>query len=256
MYKTIIPLIFITILITACGAKSQIQDMPEVHLSRNFGYSSLGRSEIQGNFTIAFNGPKAVTRVVFLIDGKPMAPDDTEFPFTLKFDTGTYGLGEHTLSAIGYSEDGLEYRGNDIQVKFVTAGQGLQVGLKIALPILGLLVLVTIVGIGFPFFLTRGRKQDLAPGTPRNYGIRGGAICPRCKRPYASHLFSLNLFFHRLDRCPYCGKWAIVRIRTLKELRAAEDAELERASHSGQLPPVSQEDELRKKLNDSRYQDL
>lgn len=239
----------------ACGAQSRVQDTPEIHLSRNFGYSSLGSGDIQGNFTIAYSGPSNVTRVLFMIDGKPMKDVVGKYPYSFKFDTGSYTLGEHTLSAIGYTQEGTELRTRDVHVKFVSAGEGWKSALKIVIPVLGLVLLATLVGVGGPLLLNRGKKQDLADGTPRNYGVRGGAICPRCKRPYVLHIFSPNLGFHKLDRCPYCGKWALVRPRSLADLREAERVELVQANAPGQTPASSEEEKLRKDLEDSRYQD-
>lgn len=55
----------------------------------------------------------------------------------------------------------------------------------------------------------------------------------------------------QLDRCPYCGKWSVVRSLPLAQLRQAEQAELEQAR--GQIPEISEEERLKKELDDSRY---
>jgi len=65
----------------------------------------------------------------------------------------------------------------------------------------------------------------------------------------------MNLLVGRLDRCPYCGRWSLVRHRSLAELRAAELAELENAQTDTQLSAVGEEERLRKDLEDSRFHD-
>ena len=57
--------------------------------------------------------------------------------------------------------------------------------------------------------------------------------------------------FNKLDRCPYCGRWGFLRRRSLEELRAAEAAELDGVQ--GFEPEISEEEKLRKELDDSRY---
>jgi DNA-directed RNA polymerase subunit RPC12/RpoP len=97
-----------------------------------------------------------------------------------------------------------------------------------------------------------GRKTvSLAPGTPRQYTL-GGAVCPKCKRPFAFHIFGLRLMVARVDRCPYCGKWSFVRWTSLNELRAAERAETQ--TTPAQVPEISAEEKLKKELDDSKYQ--
>jgi hypothetical protein len=255
MRKKLFMLMMMAILLSACGAQSRVQDIPGIQISRNFGYSSLSKNEIQGNFTIAYSGPANVKRVVFMMDGKPVADKEGEYPYTFKFDTGSYSLGEHTISVVGYTQEGLALPAKEINVKFVSAGEGVKAGLQIAIPILGLVLLAIIVGIGGPLVFNRGKNQILAAGTPRNYGMRGGCICPRCKRPYVLHFFSLHIGLHKLDRCPYCGKWALVRPRSLADLRAAESLELEQASAPGRTSASSGDEKLRKDLEDSRFQD-
>jgi hypothetical protein len=59
----------------------------------------------------------------------------------------------------------------------------------------------------------------------------------------------------KLDRCPYCGKWSVVTHQSPQALQQAELAELEAAQDSGQFQAPSDEERLRKELDDSRYQD-
>jgi len=60
----------------------------------------------------------------------------------------------------------------------------------------------------------------------------------------------------KYDRCPYCGKWSLVRHASIETLRAAEAAELAEARGTVEFSTETQEEELRKQLDDSRYRDL
>jgi len=82
----------------------------------------------------------------------------------------------------------------------------------------------------------------------------GGAICPKCQRPFAIHLYGINLGLGKFDRCPYCGKWSVVRRTSLQNLRAAEEAELARAQEADRIPGMSEEEKLKKQLEDSKFQ--
>ncbi len=116
------------------------------------------------------------------------------------------------------------------------------------LAVVGFIIILTTVGQ-----LTLGRGQrHLEPGTPRNYGIRGGAICPKCGRPFPLSFFSLNLITRKFERCPYCSKWSLVRVASREVLTAAEAAELE--SSRPAVPEPSPEEKLRRQIEESRYQ--
>jgi hypothetical protein len=107
------------------------------------------------------------------------------------------------------------------------------------------------------FSIMSGRKlQDLPLGAERNYGMVGGAICPRCSRPFSRHVLAPNMLVGKLERCPFCGKWSIVAAAPLDALRAAERAELTAAQEGGELTQGDAEERLRKDLEDSRYQDF
>ena len=74
-------------------------------LNRDFGYSS-GTGQIQA-FSMRVSGPESLVRVEFLIDGNTIG-EATAPPFNLRFDTGQFDLGTHSLSANGYTADGTE----------------------------------------------------------------------------------------------------------------------------------------------------
>jgi len=225
-----------------------------LRLSRDFGYSS-GSGQIQGTFSIHVTGPANLARVDFLIDGKQIGEVRTA-PFNLQFSTSSFALGSHTISALGYTTDGQELRTPDVTAEFVSADQGMKAAGRFVIPILVVAGLAVLLSALFPVLTGRGKHVQLPPGEPRNYGLKGGGICPNCKRPFSFSILAPNLPFYRFDRCPYCGKWSLVRLASLNDLRKAEAAELEAAKAAQSIPAESEEEKLRKELDDSRYQNL
>ena len=221
----------------------------ELHLSRDFGYSS-GAGKIQGTFTVSAIGTADLTLVSFYLDGQLMG-EAGQLPFKLRFNTDNYPLGDHTIYATGQIRDGRQLRSNEIRVEFVSSEEGWQAVMRFTAPIFALTFGAIILSFVF-MFLSAGKQRSLPPGAPRKYGISGGAICPKCGRPFPRHLFSTNLVTGKLERCPFCGKWNIVKAVSMVELCAAEKAELE---VDRQSEIISLED-LRKELEDSRFQDL
>jgi hypothetical protein len=230
--------------------ESRQEDQLHIRLRRNWGYSS-GTGKIQGTFTIISSGPDEVSRIVFYMDDQVLG-EVSEEPFNFQFNTDNYTLGPHRLYALGYTNGGKEISSNILQVEFVSAEEGWQVVTKIIIPV------VVIVGLAFlvPLIFTRGKKKQLPPGAPRNYGHYGGAICPKCERPFSRHIYGLNLGLQKYDRCPYCGKWSLVRRASREELEAAETAEIKAAREGVFEPEKSEEQELRKDIEDSRFEDL
>ena len=223
-------------------------------MSRDFGYSS-GTGRIQGTFSLKIKGPENLVRVIFLIDGTPIN-EDTEAPFRYQFNTDSYPLGEHTLTATGFTSDGSELTSNEIRVVFAPAEEGGKLVLTILVPlfviIFGLMALSYVV----PAILNRGKNKELPLGQPRNYGMLGGAICPKCKRPFSLTILGIRLGFSRLERCPHCGKWSFVRRQSLDILRAAEAAELPSDAVTEEIKSMTEEERIQKALDDSRFQDL
>jgi hypothetical protein len=236
-------------------------DEPEltIRLSRDFGYSSgIGSpvAEIQGTFSIRAVGPDNLTKVIFYL-GDEILGEDSEAPFRIQFLTDNYPLGSQTMYAVGFTEDGRELRSNEIVRVFVDPSTGWQAGLRIIIPMI--LIIFGSMGLAALISGLAGRKRTkyLPPGTEQSYGMSGGAICPRCKRPFPLKVFSINLGpFHRLDRCDHCGKWGAMRRRSIEELRAAEAAELEADKEAGIGVELSEEEKLLRELDRSRYQDL
>lgn len=235
-------------------ALAQAQAELSLRLSKDFGYSS-GTGKMQGTFSMKASGPDNLSRVVFYIDGKQIG-EVSQSPFNLQFNTDNYALGVHTLSATGYTTSGEELQSNEIKAEFVTASQGWQAALKIAIPIIVVAFGAMLLSALIPALTGRGKKSSLPLGAARNYGSLGGAICPKCGRPYSRHIWGMNLMVGKLDRCPYCGKWSIARRATPQELKMAEEAELQMAQNESQVPAQSEEEKLRRELDNSRYRDI
>ncbi len=217
------------------------EDEPAVRLRlrRDFGYGA--GAQIQGRFSILADGPDDLQRVAFYLDEQLIGEDD-EAPFRLQFNTSGYELGWHTLRAVGYTADGRELPSNAVQRQFVSAGSFSTIVVIVLLLVVGLRVV--------SHFITK-RSGSGAEGS---YGIYGGAVCPRCGRPFARHWWGINLVAMRLDRCPHCGKWHISRRASPEELQSAERfaRELD-GEQEPQAPQGDPQDDLRRRLEESRF---
>ena len=233
---------------------AQSEEGITLNLRRNFGYSS-GTGKIQGTFTMIVAGPEDLNKVDFLIDDEVIGKVD-EAPFHLQFHTGDYPLGVHTITAIGYARDGSELYANEIRVEFVSAEEGWNSARKILIPILGIVFGGMLLSYLISMAVSRRTKGRPSSGVPRDYGIFGGAVCPKCGRPFGRHIWGLNLGAGKFDRCPNCGKWSLVRRASLQELIAAESTESKVEAESDHPLTLSEDERLRKELEDSRYQDL
>ncbi|MBP7227481.1 MAG: hypothetical protein KA988_00090 [Longilinea sp.] len=216
---------------------------------RDFGYSN--GSEIRGNFTASILGEESqIASVRFEIDGQLMA-EVHQPPFRIKFQTDTYPNGWHELRAVVQTRDGRSVTTAPRRFQFVSAAEESAAMRTILLPMLGILVLV-FSGMFISVFVNLRKKPSTLPlGAPRRYGLKGGAICPHCQRPFGLHWWSLNLVTGVYDRCDFCGKWAFQKHRPLSELRAAEAAELQR--EQAQPTASATKDRLEEMLDDSRY---
>jgi DNA-directed RNA polymerase subunit RPC12/RpoP len=253
-----LPIIFLCLALllglSTMGVDAQTTNQLQLGLTRDFGYGGFG-GDIQGLFTLKVNNPPAnLSRVEFFIDSTRMG-DDLQAPFNLQFNTDSYPLGAHKLSATGYLADGTQVSSNIIQVQFVPASAATGTVLKIVLPIVGLVVLMIVISFALPLILNKGKLSTLPPGTPRKYGIGGGAICPKCGRPFPLRLWFIHIGVSKIDRCPYCGRFGLVHPRPLAELRAAEQAELNQALPENPVVGEGEAEKLKKELDDSRFQD-
>jgi hypothetical protein len=248
----------ITILITLMLVGSAAaQDSPglKLGLSRDFGYGGIG-NDIQGLFSMSIKDPpEDLTSVDFMIDGQVIF-SDSEAPFRTQFTTDNYALGEHTLSARGVTASGQELSSNELVMEFVAAGEGMAAAGKIIGPVFGLIAVVMMVTFIIPVLMVRRKGQTLPLGAPRNWGVTGGTICPKCKRAFAMHFFAPNVVVGKFDICPHCGKWSVVRAYPRDVLEASVAAESELAKAQGVKTVESTEEKLRKELDDSKYQDV
>jgi hypothetical protein len=216
-------------------------------MSKAWGYSLGG--QVQGLMNLSVSGPQDTASVHFEMDGNELAAA-TQPPFSIQFSTDKYPAGQHKLSATVRTAGGQTLQSNVLGVEFVSAEQGWQSTQRIIIPILGLVVAVMLISFGSQF-LQRGPSQRVEPGAPRHYGAAGGAICPKCGRPFVRHLFGLNLLTGKLEKCPYCGKWSVVSAASPAALAAAEAAE--REANQPTVPEASPEEKLLKQIEESRY---
>ncbi len=126
----------------------------------------------------------------------------------------------------------------------------------------GLIVAAIIVLVVFairlaPLAFSRNRSHAHLPlGAPRDYGLAGGGVCPRCHRPFPFGLLTLNFGLGtKLTRCPFCGKWNVAHRLSLAELRAAEEAEVAEAQANQPVFHKSETEKTKEALDDSRFVD-
>lgn len=230
------------------GIAGAQEEVLRLSLRRDWGLG-LG-SQIQGLFTLSVAGAENITSVRYELDGAEIGAV-TQPPFNFQFNTDRYPPGKHSLSAVARTSDGRELKSDTITVQFISAESAGQVVQRVMIPILAVVVLVTLLSAIGPLVLGRGQRR-LEPGAPRNYGWAGGAICPKCGRPFGLSLLGLNLATRKLARCPYCGKWSLVSRASREALAAAEAAE-QKASRPA-TPEISPEEKLRRQIHESRYE--
>lgn len=236
------------------GATAQPDANLELRMRRNFGYSALSTNDIQGTFTLTATGPANLDFVIFYVDDLELGRAE-QIPFQVRFSTESYPLGEHLLSAVGRTASGETLKSAPISVTFVSAGEGFKAGMQLLIPML--VLILGAVSLSMLATIAGSKKlQRLPPGAPRTYGFAGGAICPRCRRPFSRHTLSPNLLVGKLERCPFCGKWTVVAAAPPALLRQAELAEIDDSSAEAPPEAASSEGDLQKALEESRYQDL
>jgi hypothetical protein len=236
------------LLLLAVGpvAAGQTEGGLTIEFHRDFGYAAGG--EIQGAFSLTIDGPDGLARVDYYLDDQLLGSATTP-PFKISFNTSNFPLGHHAFVAVGMTSSGNELRSASRTVEFVSADAGWQTAGKIVLPILGVVLAITLLGAGVPMLF--GRKTTFHLG---EYGAAGGAVCSRCSMPFSRHWMAPNMVFGRLERCPHCGKWAIVTASSSAALRQAE-ARWQADSQQGELKPESECDHLKELVDDSRYED-
>jgi hypothetical protein len=222
-----------------------------LNLNRNFGFSS--GSQIRGTFTVDVIGPEGIQSVTYLIDGQKMA-EVSQAPFGYKFNTSSYPVGWHELSASVTTADGRTGTTPARRFQFVSAEEESAVTQRILLPMLGGVLVLLIVSMGASMLGLRSRSRSNLPlGAARHYGLSGGTVCPRCKRPFPLHWWAPHLLTSKFDRCEFCGRVGWFKPAGRDELAAAEQAELASAQPEQPVVEKSEEEKLRELIDESRY---
>jgi hypothetical protein len=246
-FALLLALTFCLLTVTAVYAQSETL---RLSISRDWGSGGFN-GDIQGLFSMHVSGPENLVKVEFYIDDTKIG-DDTQSAFALQFNTDDYGIGMHTLYALGTTSDGQQLRSNEVTSNFVTA----QSAGESIFPILAVVLLAFLGSVFVPFLVTRGKHSNLLLGAERNYGIRGGSICPKCHRPFALPSLSAHVGFFRLVVCPYCGKLNLAQAQPIEKLREAERAELKEAQAGQIAVGETEEEKLKKELDNSKYQGM
>ncbi len=225
------------------AAQSQEADL-RLRLRRDFGYGS--GTQIRGRFSMIVDEVDGLQRVEFLIDDEVIG-NDSEAPFRLQFSTSGYELGWHTLRAVGYTGNGRELTSNVFQRQFVTGSASTYI-------VVGVVVLI----LGFRFISYLVTRNKTTEQKKYVYGMYGGAICPRCGRPFSRHWWAPNLIAGKLDRCPHCGKWHFSTRATPQMLASAErfadELDAEEGDAVERPGKRDEEEKLRKRLDESRFE--
>ncbi len=247
LVRSLIFLLLASLFLTLPAHAQEGEETLTLSLKRDFGYG--GGVQIQGLFTMSVQGPDNLVLVDFFIDDV-VVNSDREPPFCYQFHTDDYSLGMHAFSATGTTSDGKVLHTAERNKEFVPASTGWKAAANIALWTVGISVLVGGLAFAFPILLSK-KQPSFQIG---DYGPLGGAVCPRCHLPFKRHLLSPSLVTSKLERCPHCGKLAIVAKATDAELQAAEG----RYEAEGQLGKFENEDEeerLRRMVDDSRFEE-
>lgn len=242
LYPTFVVLLALLLLLPP--ALTQEENALTLTMRRDFGFG-MG-SSIQGTFSLRVSGPDDLQRVVFYMGDQILAEVDTP-PFRHQFNTDNYPPGVHTYRAVGFTAAGEELLSNGITRNVVTARESNQTMIWIIAPIL-------LLSLGVPalFALLSIRRRRPGDEFPID-GMFGGAICPKCKRPFARHWWGINLIVGKYDRCPHCGRWSLVQAAHPDLLRASHEAMKQADAQDTPLPPTDSADDLRRRLDDSRF---
>ena len=252
LFRFISGLLLATVLLLTSFGFVLAQDGYTIHMNRDFGFGN--GSQIRGTFSIELIGTaEAVSAVVFKIDDQELAKV-SQPPFKFQFNTNNYPSSTHNLSAVVTLKDGSTVTTPARTYQFATAEDETAFMKEILFPLLGVLLLIMVVGVGSQFLAARGKPVGgPEPGTQRNYGFTGGSICPKCNRPTPIHPMGLNLITGKLSRCDNCGHWSIMRRVPIDILRAAEITEVKTDQAGAASMEKSEEEKLRDLLDNSRY---
>ena len=245
MRKILLIVVFFCALLFPISVAAQGEEETlALRLNRDWGYGAGG--QIQGKFSLRVSGPDDIVKVDFIIDDK-VVHTSTEAPFRFQFSTDEFTPGVHTLTAVGYKADGTPIYGTEFVRQFLSAEEARSSTMKIIVPLLLVVGGISLVGILGPVIM--GRNKEFKPG---QYGAAGGAVCPRCEFPYSRSMMAPNMVVGKLQRCPHCGKWAIVPRASQTALSAAEERWAREGTSSVATP--SEDEKLQQMIDDSRYE--
>lgn len=245
-------LIFILILITCLAAgftPAAAQEEEETLIlgfNRDFGYGGFG-GDIQGRFSLKVSAPDDLVRVAYYLDDE-LVFEGSEPPFKWQFNTANFPEGRHTFGAVGYKADGTAVQAEPFTRVFLSSESAWSKTGGLVVPILVIVGIATLGGVVGPLLF--GRKKVHTPGV---YGVAGGAICPRCTFPFSRSVMAPNMLVGKLERCPHCGKWAILPRSSAAALAAAE-ARLAADSETTMDEP-SEAEKLERMVEDSRFEE-
>ena len=244
MRKILLIVVVLVISLVPHSVVAQGEETLDLQLRRDWGFGAGG--QIQGKFSLRVNGPEDIAKVEFIIDDEVVSTS-TESPFRYQFTTDEYPPGVHTLTAVGYKADGTLVYGKEFVRQFLSAEQARSSTMKIIVPLLLVVGVISLVGILGPALMGRGKEFKLG-----QYGAAGGAVCPRCEFPYSRSMMAPNLVVGKLQRCPHCGKWAIVPRASQVMLEAAEQRWTREGTSSVEAP--SEDEKMKQMIDDSRYE--
>jgi hypothetical protein len=221
-----------------------------LRIMRDWGYGN--GADINGRMSLSIKGDQdQIQQVTFFIDEEVMASAAAS-PFKFQFDTNNYEPGLHRLTAEVKTTTGEIYTTNGLVSNFVEKGEANQSMLKILLLVGG----IAVVSIAIQFFMQKNANKNTRydENGRVQYGIWGGAVCPRCGQPFNRSFFGINLVGVRLERCPHCGKLVAARRATPDQLQAAERRS--RPETVGRSPVTSDPEKKQESYDDSKYTDL
>ena len=249
-------IVFVAIVLLPLGTVIAAEPGFSIRLNRDFGYGGMG-NQIQGRFSIIVTDDLDFVRVTYMMDEVEMGTQ-TAAPFRFQFETDDYAPGLHEYWAIGELSDGTILESNRITGNVLTkedanSGFGLILGI-----IFGTIAVAGILSAVITSAL--GKKVDQSSyfneeHLPKGFNFRGGTICKKCGQPYAYHAFSGNFMTHKLDHCPHCGKWTFSQRITRDEMiEAVKNSQGTTGEIAEEIQvPLSEEEKLRKQLDESRF---
>ena len=212
-------------------------------INRDFGYGGFD-NKIEGLFSLTVTGPEDLTTVDFYINNE-MVGTVEQPPFHLQFSTNSYSPGEHRIYAVGHTLTEGDLQSNEIIRIFLSKDESRGAALGLIVPMIGIVfVVMTAVAVIPALF---GRKEKVG-----DYGRLGGTVCPKCGLPFSLRIFGINWFGGKLQRCPHCGRWSVVRRTSPIGLAAAEARW--RGETPDQFSAEDREQRTQRQIDDSRYE--